>query len=81
MLDFNQNIVVFVEDEDDVVKCVKFVEKHYLDVAVAAGRHSYHGASSCTGMIIGISREILQLIKLGYANMSARSGEDEEGLP
>ena len=42
-----------MEDEDDVVKYIKFVEKHNLDVAVADGRHSYHGASSSTGMVIG----------------------------
>ena len=45
--------MVFVETEDDVAKCIKFVEKHHLDVAVAGGRHSYHGASSSTGMVIG----------------------------
>ena len=48
-----QTLVVYVEDEDDIVKCIKFVEKHNLDVAVAGGRHSYHGASSSTGMVIG----------------------------
>lgn len=42
-----------MEDEDDIVKCINFVEKHNLDVAVAGGRHSYHGASSSTGMVIG----------------------------
>ncbi|GES63905.1 hypothetical protein ATETN484_0009059200 [Aspergillus terreus] len=50
-------LVVYVEDEQDIVKCVEFVNKHYLDVAVCShGRHSYHGASSSTGMVIDLGR-------------------------
>ena len=45
---------MFVEDEDDVVACVKFVDKYHLDVAVAGGRHFYHGASSSEGLVIGM---------------------------
>ena len=48
-----QRLIAFPQNEDDVVQCVKYVGKHSLDVAVACGRHSYHGASSADGMIIG----------------------------
>lgn len=49
----NQRIIVFAEDEEDVSNTIKFVGKHNLDVAAACGRHSYHGASSSTGLVLG----------------------------
>ena len=48
-----QTLVAYVQDDDDIVKCIKFVKEHNLDVEVACGRHSYHGASSSTGIVIG----------------------------
>ena len=54
-----QRTIVFVENEQDVSTCVKFVAKHDLDVAVRGGGHSYHGASSADGLIIGGSDPFL----------------------
>ncbi|KAG8525241.1 uncharacterized protein KY384_008885 [Bacidia gigantensis] len=47
------NIVALVESEQDVSECIKFAKEHDIDIAVAGGRHSYHGSSSTTGMVIG----------------------------
>lgn len=44
---------MYAKDEADVLACIRYVDKHHLDVAVAGGRHSYHGASSGAGLVIG----------------------------
>jgi len=44
---------VYAKDEADVLACIRYVDKHHLDVAVAGGRHSYHGASSGSSLVIG----------------------------
>jgi len=48
-----QSIIVFCESEADVVACLNFLQKWDLDLAVAGGRHTYSGASSTTGFVIG----------------------------
>ena len=47
-------MIVFVENELDVSIVLKFVKKHGIDFATAGGRHSYQGASSTEGLVIGI---------------------------
>ena len=49
-----QNIIVFPESESDVSASIKFANDNFLDLAVAGGRHSYYGASSSDGMVIGM---------------------------
>jgi hypothetical protein len=48
-----QSIIVFCESEGDVATCLHFVQEWSLDLAVAGGRHSYSGASSGNGFVIG----------------------------
>jgi hypothetical protein len=48
-----QSIIVFCESEADVVACLSFLQKWDLDLAVAGGRHTYSGASSTAGFVIG----------------------------
>ena len=48
-----QNIIALPETDSDISACVKFANQHYLDLAVAGGRHAYYGASSSDGMVIG----------------------------
>ena len=48
-----QSIVVFCESEEDVTICLRYVQEWNLDLAVAGGRHTYSGASSTTGFVIG----------------------------
>jgi FAD/FMN-containing dehydrogenase len=48
-----QSIIVFCESEEDVAACLKYVQEWDLEVAISAGRHSYYGASSTKGLVIG----------------------------
>ncbi|KUJ10052.1 FAD-binding domain-containing protein [Mollisia scopiformis] len=50
-------IVVFVDSEQDVVACLKFVQEYDMDVTIASGRHSYYKASSTKGgLVIDLGR-------------------------
>lgn len=48
-----QSIIVFCESEGDVQICLSYLGVWDLDLAVAGGRHSYNGASSTAGFVIG----------------------------
>ena len=48
-----QAVVAFPKNENDVAKCIKFARAEGIEIAIAAGRHSYHGASSTDGFVIG----------------------------
>jgi FAD binding domain len=52
-LTWSQAVVVYVESEDDVSACLRWVKKWGLDVAIAGGRHTFHQASSTDGLVIG----------------------------
>lgn len=78
-----QNYVVYVAEEADITTCIDFVTKHNVDVAVAGGRHSYHGASSSEGLVIGKHSEPFywyELARTFYADLKSydRFTEDEE---
>lgn len=45
-------IVTFPETEGEISTVLHFVAKHNLDLAIAGGRHSYHGASSIEGGLV-----------------------------
>ena len=68
------NIVVFVDDEEDVSNTIKFVTKHRLDVAIAGGRHSHHGASSAHGLVIDLRRMKAIHIDLVAKTITAQGG-------
>jgi len=53
MLTELKSIVIFCESEDDVAATLKYVRRWSLDFVIACGRHSYYGASSTTGVVIG----------------------------
>jgi hypothetical protein len=48
-----QSIIVFCESDEDVSTCLHYVQEWDLDLAVASGRHTYSGASSTSGFVIG----------------------------
>ena len=78
-----QNYVVYVADEADITTCIQFAAKHDIDVAVAGGRHSYHGASSSDGLVIGERSELSDRCQLANQidadrEPSSRSAEDEK---
>ena len=47
-------IVGYVETEDDIVECMKFVNRHDLDLAVCGGGHALKGTSSSDGLVIDL---------------------------
>jgi FAD/FMN-containing dehydrogenase len=54
---------VFCESEDDVAACIKYVQEWDLEMVIACGGHSFYGASSTQGFVIGKS---LTLILIGH---------------
>ncbi len=44
---------MFCETDEDVAASLKYVQKWDLEMTISAGRHSYYGASSTTGLVIG----------------------------
>ncbi|KAL4940985.1 hypothetical protein BDV06DRAFT_223587 [Aspergillus oleicola] len=68
-------VIAYVEDEDDIVQCVNFVNRHYLDVAVCShGRHSYHAASSSTGLVIDLGRMRKVVVDKPAMTVAAQGG-------
>ncbi|TGO91097.1 hypothetical protein BPOR_0039g00110 [Botrytis porri] len=49
------SLIIFCHSENDIIASLSYIQKHNLDFTIAAGRHSYYGADSCDGVIIGIA--------------------------
>ena len=54
--DISPAVIARCEDEDDVVKCVKWCKKSGISPVVRGGGHSYAGFSTTTGLLIDIGR-------------------------
>jgi hypothetical protein len=44
---------MFCESDEDVSACLQYVQKWDLEMVISCGRHSYYGASSTHGLVIG----------------------------
>jgi hypothetical protein len=48
--------IAYCVSSDDVSRCLDFVASHSIEVAARSGGHSYGGYSSCSGLVIDVSR-------------------------
>jgi len=62
-----QSIIVFVETEADISAVLQYVQQWDLEFVISCGRHSYYGASSTTGLVIGMV--FAQGIDAAYTNL------------
>ena len=44
---------MFCESEDDVAAALTYAQEWDFEVVISAGRHSYYGASSTKGLVVG----------------------------
>jgi FAD/FMN-containing dehydrogenase len=54
--DLYPRAIAYCESPDDVSRCVDFVGAHDVTLAARSGGHSYGGYSSCSGLVIDVSR-------------------------
>ena len=54
--DINPAVIARCEDENDVIKCIKWCKKSGISPVVRGGGHSYAGFSTTTGLLIDIGR-------------------------
>lgn len=64
--------IALCQDEDDVVQCVKWCNKHSISPVVRGGGHSYAGYSTTTGLLIDLSE--LKDIKVDKESGTAVAG-------
>lgn len=48
--------VAYCASAADVQRCIDFVRRHPLDIALRSGGHSYAGYSTTTGLVVDVSR-------------------------
>jgi len=48
--------IAYCSNADDVSRCVDFVARHAIELSARSGGHSYGGYSSCSGLVIDVSR-------------------------
>ena len=48
--------IAYCASADDVARCVDFATSHEIAMAARSGGHSYGGYSSCSGLVIDVSR-------------------------
>lgn len=48
--------IAYCSNSEDTARCVDFVAEHSIEVAARSGGHSYGGYSSCSGLVIDVSR-------------------------
>jgi hypothetical protein len=54
--DLYPRAIAYCDNADDVARCVAFVGTHDVSLAARSGGHSYGGYSSCSGLVIDVSR-------------------------
>ncbi|MBW4077660.1 MAG: FAD-dependent oxidoreductase, partial [Acidobacteria bacterium] len=48
--------IAYCANSNDVARCVDFVARHGIEVSARSGGHSYGGYSSCSGLVVDVSR-------------------------
>ena len=71
-----QALILYVENETQIAAALKLVQKWDVDFAVSGGRHSYIGASSTDGIVIG---SLIWIHNRSVADF-CRSSEDEKDI-
>ena len=55
-VDLHPQAIAYCANADDVARCVDFATSHGIALAARSGGHSYGGYSSCSGLVVDVSR-------------------------